>query len=106
MLSYTSSSLERWKAINSATHTKSNIFFQFWFLFEKKIDAHLFVDNQMTDLENEATQYESPNKGSEKAGGLDLYESPSPIHPPCGKRQRASGTEDTDYVSKQPIYDH
>jgi hypothetical protein len=41
----------------------------------------------MVDLENEATQYESPNEGSGNAGGLNLYESPSPIHPSCGKRQ-------------------
>jgi hypothetical protein len=52
----------------------------------------------MVDLENEATQYESPNEGNENAGGSDLYESPSPIHPPCGKRQRASGNEDPDYI--------
>jgi hypothetical protein len=48
----------------------------------------------MASLENEATQYESPNEGSGNAGGLDLYDSPSPLHPLCGKRQQASGTED------------
>jgi hypothetical protein len=58
----------------------------------------------MADLENEMTQYESPNERSGNAGGLDLYESPS-HHPPCGKRQRASGI-DRDYVLKQPVYDH
>jgi hypothetical protein len=52
-----------------------------------KFDAHPFVDNQMADLENESTQYESPNEGGRNAGGSDLYESPSPLHPPCGKRQ-------------------
>jgi hypothetical protein len=41
----------------------------------------------MADLEIEATQYESPNMGSENAGGSNLYESPSPLHPPCAKRQ-------------------
>jgi hypothetical protein len=71
-----------------------------------KFDAHPFVDIQMTDLENEATQYESPNEGSENAGGSYLYESPSPLHPPCGKRERASGTEDPDYVLEQPVYDN
>jgi hypothetical protein len=63
-----------------------------------KFDAHPFVDNQMVDPENEATQYESPNERTGKVGGSDLYESPSPLHPPCGKRQRESSTEDPDYV--------
>jgi hypothetical protein len=70
-----------------------------------KFDAHPFVDNQMVDLENEATQYESPNEGSGNAGGSDMYESP-PLHPPCGKRQRASSIEDPDYVLEQPVYDN
>jgi hypothetical protein len=60
----------------------------------------------MSDLENEATQYESPNEGSRNARGSNEYESPSPLHPPCGKRQRASGTDDPDYVLKQSVYDH
>jgi hypothetical protein len=60
----------------------------------------------MADLENEATQYESPNEGSGNAGGSDLYESPSPLHPSCGKRQRESGTEDLDYILEQLVYDH
>jgi hypothetical protein len=60
----------------------------------------------MVDLENEATQYESPNEVSGNAGGLNLYESPSPIHPPCGKRQRASVTKDPDSVPEQLVYDH
>jgi hypothetical protein len=64
------------------------------------------VDNQITDLENEATQYESPNEGSGNVGGSDLYESTSPLHPLCGKMQRASGTEDLDNVLEQPLYDH
>jgi hypothetical protein len=71
-----------------------------------KFDEYPFVDNQMVVLENEATQYESPNEGSGNAGGSDLYESPSPLHPPCGKRQQASGTEDPDYVLEQPVYDN
>jgi hypothetical protein len=37
MSSSMSRTLERWKAINSTTRTKSNLFFQFWFLFENKI---------------------------------------------------------------------
>jgi hypothetical protein len=37
MSSSMSRTLERWKAINLATCTKSNLFFQFWFLFENKI---------------------------------------------------------------------
>jgi hypothetical protein len=60
----------------------------------------------MVHLENEATQYESPNERSGNAGGSDLYESPSPLHPPCSKRQRASGIEDLDYVLKQLVYDN
>jgi hypothetical protein len=60
----------------------------------------------MSDFENEATQYESPNKGSGNAVGLDEYESPSPLHPLCSKRQRASGTEDQNYIPEQPVYDH
>jgi hypothetical protein len=59
----------------------------------------------MDDLKNEATQYESPNEGSGNAEGSDLYESPSPLHPPCGTRQRASGTVDLDYVLEQLVYD-
>jgi hypothetical protein len=80
--------------------------FNFDSYLKTKFDAHLFVDNQMADLENEVTQYESPNEGSGNAGVLDLYESPSPLHPLCGKRQRASGTEDPDYILKQLVYDH
>jgi hypothetical protein len=60
----------------------------------------------MVELENEATQYESPNEGSGNPGGLDSYNSPSPFHPLCAKRQRASDTEDPDYVLKQLVYDH
>jgi hypothetical protein len=37
MLSSTSRNLECWKVVNSATRTESNIFFQFWFLFQNKI---------------------------------------------------------------------
>jgi hypothetical protein len=33
----TSMTLERWKAVNLATRTESNLFFQFWFLFKNKI---------------------------------------------------------------------
>jgi hypothetical protein len=58
----------------------------------------------MAELENEANQYESPNKGSGNAGDSDSYESPSPLHTPCTKRQRASGIEDPDYVLEQPVY--
>jgi hypothetical protein len=60
----------------------------------------------MADLENDVTQYESPDEGSGNAGDLDSYESPSPLHPPCGKRQRGSGTENQDYVLEQPVYNH
>jgi hypothetical protein len=60
----------------------------------------------MTDLENEVTQYESPNERSGNAGGSDLYESPSPLHPPYDNSQRASGTEDPNYIPKQSVYDH
>jgi hypothetical protein len=40
----------------------------------------------MVELENEVTQYESPNEGSRNVGGSDLYESASPLHPLCAKR--------------------
>jgi hypothetical protein len=40
------------------------------------------------------------------AGGSNLYEYPSPFNPLCGKRQRASGTEDLDYIPEQPVYNH
>jgi hypothetical protein len=33
----TSRTLEHWKTVNSATRTESNLFFQFWLLFENKI---------------------------------------------------------------------
>jgi hypothetical protein len=71
-----------------------------------KFDAHLFVDNQMADLENEAIQYESPNEGRGNARGSNLYESPSHLHPLCVRRQRASGTEDPNYVPEQSVYHH
>jgi hypothetical protein len=71
-----------------------------------KFDAHPFVDNQMVGIENEVTRYESPNEESGNAGGSELYESPSPLNPPCGKMQRASGIEDPYYVLEQPVYDH
>jgi hypothetical protein len=57
----------------------------------------------MADLENEATKYEYPNEGSGNAGGSELYESPSPLHPTCDKRPHALSTEDLDYVSQQPV---
>jgi hypothetical protein len=60
----------------------------------------------MVELENQATQYESPNEGSRNAGGSDSYESPSPLHPLCTKQQRALGTEDLDYILEHLIYDH
>jgi hypothetical protein len=60
----------------------------------------------MADLESEATQYESPNEENGNARGSDLYESPSPLPPLCGKRQRASGTKDPYYVSEQPVYNN
>jgi hypothetical protein len=61
--------------------------FNFDSYLKTEFDAHPFVDNQMVDLENEVTQYESPNERSGNAGGSELYECPSPLHPPCGKRQ-------------------
>jgi hypothetical protein len=57
----------------------------------------------MAEPENQATQYESPNEGSGNEGSLDSYESPLPLQPPCAKRQRASGPDDLDYISEQPI---
>jgi hypothetical protein len=33
----TSRTLEHWKTVNSATRIESNLFFQFWLLFENKI---------------------------------------------------------------------
>jgi hypothetical protein len=96
MSSSTSRTLQYRKAINSATHTESNIFF----------DTYPFVDNQMKEPKNEATQYESPNEGSGTAGSSDSYESPSPPQFPCAKRKRSSGTEDPDYIPEQLVYDH
>jgi hypothetical protein len=61
--------------------------FNFCSYLKTKFDTHSFVDNQMADPENEANQYESPNKGSGNAGSLDSYESPSLFQPPCTKRQ-------------------
>jgi hypothetical protein len=48
----------------------------------------------MVEPKNEATQYESPNEGSENAGSSNSYKSPSPPQPLCAKRQRVSGTKD------------
>jgi hypothetical protein len=72
--------------------------FNFCYYLKEKFVAHPFVNSQMAGVENEATQYESPNEGSRNAGSSDSYESPSPPHPPCTKRQRASVTEDPDYI--------
>jgi hypothetical protein len=60
--------------------------FNFDFYLKIKFDTHPFVDNQMTELENKATQ--SLNEGSGNARSLDSYESHSPPQPPCAKRQR------------------
>jgi hypothetical protein len=106
MSSFMLRTLEHWRTVNSAIRTETTFSFNFGSYLKTKIEAHLFVDNQMSDLENEATQYESPNEGSGNAGGSDEYESASPLHPPRGKRQRASGTEDQDYVPEQLVYDH
>jgi hypothetical protein len=85
---------------------RATFFFNFGSYLKTKFDAHSFIDNQMAELENEATQYEPPNKGSRNARGSDSYESPSPLHPPYAKRQRASGTEDPNYILEQSVYDH
>jgi hypothetical protein len=60
----------------------------------------------MMELDNETTQLESPNEGILNEGSSNSYESPSPPHSPCAKRQRASGTEDLDYGLEQLVYDH
>jgi hypothetical protein len=62
-----------------------------------KFDAHPFVDNQISNLENETTQYESPNEGNGKAGGSNEYESPSPLHPHAvkGNKHQALRTQIT-----------
>jgi hypothetical protein len=87
MSSSTSRTLERWKAVNLATCTASTFYFNFGSYLKAKFDADLFVDNQMAEHENPVTQYESPNEGSGNARASDSYESPSPLHPPCAKRQ-------------------
>jgi hypothetical protein len=38
--------------------------FNFGSYLKTEFDAHPFVNNQMVGLDNEATQYESPNEGS------------------------------------------
>jgi hypothetical protein len=106
MSSSTSRCLECWKAINSATHTESYLFFNFCSYLKTKFDTHPFVDSQMAEPENEATQYESPNEGSGNAGSSDSYGSPSPPQPLCTKRQWASGTEDLNCILEQPVYNH
>jgi hypothetical protein len=60
----------------------------------------------MAGPENEMTQYESPNEGRGNEGSSDLYESPSPLQPPCTKRQQASDIKDPHYVPEQPVQDH
>jgi hypothetical protein len=65
MSSSTSSKLEHWNAINSTTHTESNFFFLFCPYMLTKFDTRQFVKNQMAEPENQATQYEFPNEGSE-----------------------------------------
>jgi hypothetical protein len=39
-------------------------------------------------------------------GSLYSYHSPSPLDPLCAKWQRASGTDDPDYIPKEAVYDH
>jgi hypothetical protein len=49
--------------------------------------THPFLDKQMAELENDATQYECPNEGSGNVESSDLYKSPSPPQPLYAKRQ-------------------
>jgi hypothetical protein len=72
--------------------------FNFCSYLKIKFDAHPFVNNHMAELENEATQYESPNEGSRNVGSSGSYESPSPLQPSCAKRHQALGIEDPDYA--------
>jgi hypothetical protein len=60
----------------------------------------------MAGLENEATQYESPNERSGNAGGSDLYESPSSLNPLCdiGNEHLAPRTQIT--FRNNRVYDH
>jgi hypothetical protein len=80
--------------------------FNFCSYLKIRFDTYPFIDNQMKEPENEATQYESPNEGSGTAGSSDSYESPSPPQLPCAKRKRPSGTEDPDYILEQLVYNH
>jgi hypothetical protein len=41
--------------------------FNFGYYLKTKFGAHPIVDNHMTDLENEATQFESPDERSGNA---------------------------------------
>jgi hypothetical protein len=83
----TSGTLECWKVFNSVTAQRATFSFNFGSYLKTKFDTHPFVDNQMVDLKNEPTQYESTNEGSGSARGSNLYKSPSPLHPLCAKRQ-------------------
>ena len=56
------------------------------------------------------TRYESSNGGSGNEGrnfdSSDSCHSPSPLDPLCAKRQRASDTDDLNYIPKEAVYDH
>jgi hypothetical protein len=41
-----------------------------------------------------------------EAGMQKVQTSTNPLHPLCSKRQRASSTEDPNYIPEQLVYDH
>jgi hypothetical protein len=105
-LSYMSRTSERWKAINSAIQTERNFFFQFWFLFENKI-WHICVCRQPNDGSWEwSDSIWASQRGKQECRRFGLVWFSFTLYPPCDKRQRASSTEDPDYIPEQPPYDH
>jgi hypothetical protein len=60
----------------------------------------------MAEIVIPMAQYESSNEGSGNEGSSDSYHSPSPPDPLCAKRQRASSTDDLDYIPEEAIYDY
>jgi hypothetical protein len=58
-----------------------------------KFDAYPFVENQMMELENEVTQYESPNEGNENARGCTNLLHAFILHALKGNEHQAPRTQ-------------
>jgi hypothetical protein len=107
MSSSTSRTLERWNVVNSATYTKSNIFFPIFFLIWKQNLTHIHLSR--TRWRNMRIKRLNMSLPMGEVGMKEVRTRMNllhPLQPLCAKRQRAPGNEDPDYVLEQPIYDY